>query len=199
MDRDMNRAALILYGPPAAGKDTITAELVQLDRRYTPFRRIKIGNGNTDGYRLSGRAELHKLRADSQVLYENERYGNRYVVDEPHLAAILDGGGIPIIHIGQLDGITALRRYPARWTSVLLWCAKETTAARSRMRGSRDVDARLTAWDETASDLSHGTDDDFGLRIDTDSTGPDLAARTIHSHMLAANPSRARRRSCPPR
>ena len=32
---------VILYGPPAAGKDTITGELLALDPRYRQFSRLK--------------------------------------------------------------------------------------------------------------------------------------------------------------
>lgn len=177
----MNPIAVILYGPPASGKDTITAALTRLDSRYTPFQRLKIGNGKTDGYRLASPTQLAQLRADNQVLYENQRYGNTYVVDEPHLAAMLAAGLTPVIHLGQLTGVHAVTRHPARFITVLLWCARQTTAERARTRGSTDVDARLAAWDETLADLQQATDADFFGRIDTDTTAPDAAAKTIHT------------------
>jgi predicted PilT family ATPase len=37
------RSGILLYGPPAAGKDTITTALAALDARYAPFRRLKVG------------------------------------------------------------------------------------------------------------------------------------------------------------
>lgn len=43
----MNAAGVILYGPPGAGKDTVTAELVQQDPSYALFERLKAGPGRT--------------------------------------------------------------------------------------------------------------------------------------------------------
>lgn len=43
------RSDLLLYGPPAAGKDTVTAALPEIDARYVAFRRLKIGNGESAG------------------------------------------------------------------------------------------------------------------------------------------------------
>lgn len=142
---------------------------------------MKIGGGKTEGYRLATPAQLARLHADNQVLYENQRYGNTYVVDGSHLTAMLAAGQTPIIHLGQVAGIKALMRYPARWIAVLLWCTKETTAIRAQARGSTDLDARLAAWDETLADLRQDTDADFTGRIDTDACVPGVAATLIHS------------------
>lgn len=172
-------AAVILYGPPASGKDTITQALAQLDTRYVPFQRLKIGNGNTEGYRLASSRDLARLHARGDVLYRNERYGNTYVVDRPHLAKMLDAGQTPVLHVGQVAGIRAVSSYPARWITVLLWCARETTAHRARARGSKDIEARLIAWDETAEDLKHANESDFHARLDTDTMTPRQAAENI--------------------
>lgn len=188
MDHPVTPAGVILYGPPASGKDTITEELARLDNRYALFQRLKVGTGNTDGYRPTSSAELATLRSSHDVLYENQRYGNTYIIDRPHLAAMLTAGQIPVMHVGQVAGLRAAMRYPARWISVLLWCSRDTTGIRARARGSADVDARLKTWDETIADLQQATDEDFLVRIDTDTASPDAAARTIHSHVVSAEP-----------
>lgn len=179
----MTRVGVGLYGPPASGKDTITRELTRLDPRYAPFRRMKIGTGKTDGYRLAGPAERHQLEADGQVLYQNERYGNIYVVDRLHLGAMLDAGSIPVIHLGQLAGVRAVTTFPVRWVTVLLWCSRQTTAERARARGSTDIDARLAAWDETLADLEEATASDFLVSLDTDTITPGDAATMIDSRV----------------
>jgi guanylate kinase len=185
----MMPTAVVLYGPPASGKDTITAALTLIDPRYEPFRRLKIGAGNNDGYRPGTHDELALLRAEGMVLYENERYGNTYVVDEPYLTEMLQAGRIPIIHIGQIAGVRAVSKYPARWFPVLLWCSRETTEARARSRGSVDVAARLTAWDETLNDRQHAKPEDFIGTIDTDTMSPEQAAAAIHSWVAGGTPS----------
>jgi len=34
---------VLLYGPPAAGKDTVSAALIAVDARYVLFERLKVG------------------------------------------------------------------------------------------------------------------------------------------------------------
>jgi guanylate kinase len=182
----MTPTAVILYGPPASGKDTITEALIRLDSRYVRYRRMKVGSGKTDGYRVGTVDQISQLRVAGHVLYENNRYGNTYVVDRPHLTSLLAAGHTPIVHLGQVAGIEALTHYPARWVTVLLWCSRETTALRAHARGSADVESRLTAWDDTLADL-HGADGAlFSGRIDTDTIDPEGAADTIDAWVQRA-------------
>ena len=181
----VNPAAVILYGPPASGKDTITRALASLDPLYTLFRRLKIGNGNTSGYRMANPGDLAALRERGQVLYQNDRYGSTYVVDRPHLAAMFGAGQIPVVHIGQVEGIRAVCSYPADWITVALWCARSTTARRARERGSADIDARLTAWDETLEDFRTVGNAGFLACLDTDTIEPGDAAKAIDSLVAA--------------
>ena len=185
----MTPTAVILYGPPACGKNTITDELARLDRRYALFDRLKVGAGSTDGYRMTTPAEIAKLRASDDVLYENHRYGNTYLIDRPRLASMLVAGQVPVLHLGQVAGVRTLIQFPASWITVLLWCGKDTTAMRAKARGSIDIDSRLQAWDETAVDLQQAADGDFLVRIDTDTTAPDVAAREIHSQLASSSAS----------
>jgi guanylate kinase len=183
----VNPAAVILYGPPASGKDTITRALASIDPRYALFRRLKTGSGNTNGYRMASPGDLAALRERGQVLYQNDRYGSTYVVDRPHLAAMLGAGQIPIVHIGQVEGIRAVRSYPADWITVALRCARSTTARRARERGSADIEARLTAWDETLEDFSRVGNAGFFACLDTDTMKPDDAAKAIDALVTVAD------------
>jgi guanylate kinase len=185
----MTPTAIILYGPPASGKDTITDALIRLDSRYVRYRRMKVGSGKTDGYRLATADQLSQLRASGQVLYENYRYGNTYVVDQPHLMSLLTAGHVPIVHLGQIVGIEPVTRYPARWVTVLLGCSRETTARRAQARGSADLDARLAAWEDARADLRGADAATFSGRIETDTTAPEAAAGTIHAWVQRARSS----------
>lgn len=187
----MRHLAIVLYGPPAAGKDTITRELTRLDSRYVPLRRLKVGGGKSEGYRPASRELVEELRARGHVLYENQRYDNTYVVDEPSLTAMLAKGATPVIHLGQLAGVRAVKRHPAAWIAVLLGCGRQACADRTRARGSSDVDLRLAAWDETMADLQDVHSEDFALRIDTEATSVQQAAAMIHAYVgSAAFPTR---------
>jgi len=180
----VSHVGVILYGPPASGKDTITGELARIDPVYAHFRKLKVGGGRSKGYRLISADEANELRRRGLVLYENERYGNRYIVDRPSLDALFAAGRVPIVHMGQVAGVHALRRYPATWLSVLLWCPREITEQRARSRGSGDVSARLTVWDETTLDIEQHGKAAFTFRIDTDRHTASEAARLIHARLM---------------
>ncbi|MFJ2572865.1 guanylate kinase [Streptomyces halstedii] len=183
------RQGILLYGPPAAGKDTITAALTELDERYVLFTRLKIGTGKTQGYRLGTSEQLTALEARDDVIYRNDRYGNIYVVDRPGLDQAMEGGKTPVVHLGQLAGMEQVTAfYPARWVRVLLWCSKETTGRRSPQRGDTDTAARLAARDATQADLAAHPRAQWELRVDTDATAPRKAAERIDEIVRASSP-----------
>ncbi|WP_328786051.1 guanylate kinase (plasmid) [Streptomyces canus] len=170
---------LILYGPPAAGKDTVTHALTQLAPQYRQFARLKVGSGKSIGYRSGTAERLQELEAAGDVLYSNSRYGNTYVIDRPGLDAAF-AAGVPVVHLGQIDGVRALvDSYAAAWTTVLLWCPKAVTALRSEGRGDSDTAARLAAWEATREDLDAHPDMVWDLIVDTTAASPQESARLI--------------------
>ncbi|MEU1555675.1 guanylate kinase [Streptomyces scabiei] len=173
------RQGVILYGPPASGKDTITTALTKLSLRYAQFARLKVGAGKSAGYRMATAEQLRELETAGSVIYANSRYGNTYVIDAPGLDDAFTAG-VPVVHLGQVDGIRALvDGYTAGWSLVLLWCPREATAERSAGRGDSDVAARLTAWDTTHEDLDAHPGMVWDLTVDTTASAPEDAARLI--------------------
>jgi guanylate kinase len=178
---------ILLYGPPAAGKDTVTTALAELDARYVPFARLKIGSGKTTGYRMGTPEQLADLEACGDVIYRNDRYGNVYIVDRPGLEQAMEDGRTPVVHLGQMAGMEQVSAlFPARWARVLLWCSKESAARRSAQRGDTDTGARLTAWDATQADLAAHPQAQWELRLDTDATVPSEAAHEIDAIVRSA-------------
>ncbi|MET9077876.1 guanylate kinase [Streptomyces sp. NPDC004232] len=175
----IGRQGVVLYGPPASGKDTITAALAELSPRYVQFARLKVGTGKSAGYRMGTAEQLRALEASGGVVYVNARYGNTYVLDRPGLDAVF-AAGVPVVHLGQVDGIRALvDGYAATWAIVLLWCPREATAERSVGRGDSDTAARLAAWDATREDLNAHPGAAWDLTVDTTAASPQEAARLI--------------------
>jgi guanylate kinase len=174
-----SKQGVILYGPPASGKDTVTTALTELSPRYAQFARLKVGTGKSAGYRMGTAEQLRELKAAGNVVYANRRYGNAYVIDKPGLNAAFEAG-VPVVHLGQVDGIRAVvDGYPADWSLVLLWCPRETTEQRSARRGDSDTAARLAAWDATREDLDAHPGLAWDLTVDTTASAPPDAARLI--------------------
>ena len=173
---------ILLYGPPASGKDTITQALHERDDRYCLFPRIKYGPGRTATYRMVTAKQLEVIRSKSgEVLWENRRYGATYIVDRSHLAAMLTHSLIPVIHIGQAGAIPPITAAlpEVQPLIVALTCPRPIAQARLEARRTGDTHDRLIAYD--ATDRLTGAD----LTIDTGIITPGQAAQQI-AHLCRA-------------
>lgn len=180
----MKFTGVVLYGPPASGKNAVTTELTRLDSRFTLFERIRASSAPKPGYRNASVAEVETLAARGQIIYENTRYGNRYIVDGPEIARLTSAGLFPVLHLGQIDGIRAVMSRSGQWLTVRLHCVRETTLRRSQERGDSDTLKRLTVWDETAEDLARNEEFPFTLRLNSDSLSAYQSAVTITASFL---------------
>ena len=179
-----HRFGVLLYGPPAAGKDTVTAALGAHSPEFRQFERLKVGSGKSTGYRMGSPAQLAALEQAGDVVYANARYGNTYVVDRPGLDNAF-ATGVPVVHLGQVAGMQAVASgYQAEWVSVLLWCSREATRKRSQGRGDADTAARLEAWDATRADLDLYSAITWDLTISTEDHSAEAAALLIDQLLL---------------
>lgn len=172
--------AVILYGAPGVGKDTVTASLSRLDARYRLFRRIKCGPGRTVGYRMVTAEQLAELRATGDVVYENRRYDAEYVVDRSGLLSFASTHR-PVVHVGQPEAITALTaaELPLSWLVVELFCPRDVAERRVVERGG-DPRERMPVFDQTSALALPGA-----VRIDTSTRAPDESAALIADHVDA--------------
>jgi guanylate kinase len=172
---------VILYGPPAAGKDTITTALTRLDESYQLYQRLKVGTGRTTGYRMTTLSHIDALRSTDSIVWETHRYDALYVVDRASLANMLEVR-TPVLHVGQAGAVTAVTAAlppAAQWITAWLWCPRDIAAARITERDTGDTTARLQAWDETAP-LP-----DADISINTAEIHPAEAAAAIHHQVQA--------------
>jgi guanylate kinase len=166
---------LILYGPPASGKSTVTAALENLDPRFRLFRRLKAGEGRRSEYRMVAPEVLERLRTGGEIIWENRRYGAVYATDRGHIAELLADGVIPVLHVGQAEAVDAIAAaFPdARLIRVSLTVPRAVAAARINERATGDASDRLAAYDATPP--LPGAD----LIIDTTATSVAETARRI--------------------
>jgi guanylate kinase len=178
--------AIVLYGPPAAGKDTVTKALTSLDLSYRHYQCIKIGAGRTAGYRMATLSHLDELRGSGAVVWETRRYGALYVVDRPSLAEMLNVS-IPVLHSGQVEAVKAVTgAVGAQWVTVWLWCPRDVAARRIAERGTGDTAARLRVWDATEP-LP-----DADISVNTAEVTPADAATAIHGQVQSRSSERGR-------
>lgn len=195
----MTPLGVVLYGPPASGKDTVTAALHRLDSRFVLLPKLKVGTGRAEGYEFVTAERLERLREAGRLVAETRRYGNVYAVDRQTIDELTAAGAVPVAHMGNIADLRRLvGREPDAWLRVLLWVPREVTEARSAGRGDADTGKRLAAWDETLADLEANTDEGFfHLRLHTDRLSADAAAEEImgaYDRLRTAGLSRAQER-----
>jgi len=169
-------AGLVLYGPPAVGKSTITSALTAFDAQFALFPVVKAGPGRTAGYAMVSGDEFAERAAAGDFVFTWERYDARYAISASALARFADEGLVPVVHLGSVAAVQAVTAAsPLRWTVVQLWASREICEDRARHRSTGDVAARLAAYDQTTKlDIAQ-------LTLDTGLTSAAEAAQAIRN------------------
>jgi guanylate kinase len=161
---------VILYGPPAVGKDTVTAAMSKLDPAYQLFPLLKVGTGKLAGYR---QATADQLSA-SKLVTSWSRYGNTYAIDADGLSKALRTYS-PVLHLGIPERVEAVLKHDqaVSWVVVELTYPRTVAEARLTQRNPHDVSERLRIFDRTP-ELTKPD-----LRLDTSTLTPEESARMI--------------------
>ena len=146
-------SVLVLFGSPAAGKDTVTGLLEDIGR-FSLARRYKMGTGRTKGYVPVLKPEYDQLHQSGMVVSEVERYGNRYLLTSLELRRISESDRIAVVHTASVDEYESL---PDEWGRVLLLASREATIARLIARGDTDFVERLELYDLSLIHISEPT------------------------------------------
>ncbi|RSN05996.1 kinase [Streptomyces sp. WAC 05977] len=169
---------LVLYGPPAVGKSTVTDALTALDPRFALFPVVKAGPGRTMGYAMITGDEFAERAAAGDFVFAWERYDAQYAISASALTRFADEGLVPVVHLGSVAAVQAVTAVPSQhWTVVQLWAGRDVCEDRARRRGTGDVAARMIAYDQTAKLVNDAVE----LTLDTSLTSPAGAAQAIRA------------------
>jgi len=171
---------VILYGPPASGKSTITEYLEKADQRFILFLRFKAGPGRHTEYRVTTQEQIDALQNSGDLIWINQRYGSVYATDRSSLRAMLSRGLIPVIHAGQRPAVDAIvaALSDVRVTRVSLTVPRDVAVHRITERATDDTGERVAAYDSTDPFL------DADLIIDTSTGSASDAAKRIIRRVL---------------
>lgn len=178
---------VVLFGPPASGKDTVTDALNQMDPQFVPFRKLKVGEGNWRGYRRTTSDELNRLASAGRLISVVRRYGNTYAVDSDELNALESRNLVPLIHTTDLTELAVLTQRPG-WRSVLLWTPLRTARTRLLARSHSDVGERLDLRSLTLRALGWEPPP-FDSIVDTSQVPAPETARVLVRHGFRVPPS----------
>lgn len=165
---------VILYGPPAVGKDTITAALSRLNPDYSLFPVLKAGAGRVGSYRLVEADDLDDL----DLVVRWNRYGNTYAIDRAGLDQALSDGR-PIVHLGDPTSVGILaddNGKKADWLVVELFADRAEIRERLRQRDPQDAERRIAVLNGFPMHLTHPDPD---LAISTSRFDPETVAAMI--------------------
>ncbi|MFD4677012.1 kinase [Lentzea sp. NPDC058450] len=169
-------SAVVLYGAPAAGKDTVTNALLKLGP-FAHFERLKCGPGRTTGYRMVDADQLTRVLATpGEVIWRDDRYGATYLVDRSHVEQLVDAGRIPVLHLGNPQAVSAVARalQAVEWLVVELHTTREVARERIVSRCTGDTEERLSAYDSTPRLTTPDLSIDTGL-VDVEATAQAVA------------------------
>ncbi|MFJ8585200.1 guanylate kinase [Streptomyces sp. NPDC093595] len=170
----------------------MTAELSRIRPEFTLFERLKAGPGRTTGYRLTTAEHIAELSRAGELLYRNARYDAEYAIDRAGVSELVEHGLIPVLHMGQVAGASAVEAFPIHWVKVLLWCPLDVTEARCKLRGDKDLEARLKVWHETRQDLLDHAKEPWSVVIETQLHSPAESASIISEAVRAVVGSETR-------
>ena len=181
---DMTGRIVVLFGAPAAGKDTVTRVLTSRDSQYEHFIKHKRGAGSKHGYTMVTELQLQEMRDSGRLVSEVDRYGSTYAIDRHRLASSVLAGRQVLVHSAEPSEALTLVELGA--ALVLIECSRETATSRLNQRDPNSVADRMEVWDLVASRLD-SLEPRSVMRIATDELSPEEVADRVEQVAVGRN------------
>ncbi|MDX2372788.1 hypothetical protein NJD71_01450 [Psychrobacter sp. PP-21] len=184
----MNKKILLISGTPASGKDTLTNLLCQKDKRFTHFKKHKMGESGRidDTYIFVDKETFNSMADNEEFIQYHYRYERGYAVAFSQLQVCWSKGLIPVIHVGKYENIAAFyNQQDVEICSLLLLVDKETTKERLALRHPGDekqIAERLQSYNEERKELAELINSGDSLLFDyiiNNSNSPDKTLKAI--------------------
>jgi guanylate kinase len=191
-----NPCVLLMCGPPASGKDTITKLMVNFCPLFVHFKKHRglmefhFARKPSMYYDLPVH-QFMKMATNTEFVQYHQRYDRYYGISKAELDYHLSHGRIPIIHTGRIDNLIALEtKLHVHTKSILIWAPLKILKARLHERhhdSRKEVKMRLKAAVEEFSDLRRENLDRFDVICHTNYP-PEKVARRIISECQSPSP-----------
>ncbi len=188
MDSSKINSIILLCGPPASGKDSITEAICKIDEGFYHFKKHRAINGKTYMHRNNyidiTKDEFKKMIENDEFIQYHERYNRYYGISKKAMADGISKNLNMIIHTGRIENLQELKKKINENTiSILLWAPMDILRQRLVKRhhnNENEISRRLIAAQEEFIDLTKiDLKKSFDAIIKTTDPQKDIALKLI--------------------
>jgi guanylate kinase len=163
MDTEMKSGNVILLsGPPASGKDSVTNLLNERNTLFVNFLKhcgcdLSAEKRGMESYVNISVEEFKRMISNGDFIQYHKRYGRFYGVSKKLLNDYLNKGLVPVIHTGRIENLITLEsKILNKVYKILIWAKRDDIQQRLDKRQNGDIieiNKRLEAYDIEMLDL----------------------------------------------
>ncbi len=156
------KSIILLCGPPASGKDSITEAVCNIDKSFCHFKKHRAINKNANmdrnNYINISKDEFEKMIKNGDFIQYHKRYDRYYGISKQALADGISKNLNIIIHTGRIENLQELKKkINVNTISILLWAPIYLLRQRLQKRhpnNENEISRRLIAAQEEFIDLT---------------------------------------------